>query len=53
MAVGGCELCGAARMTTWYFEDDVCWVADCEICEVPMVVWREHGTSPPPTRSRT
>ena len=34
-------------MTEWYHEDDVCWVADCEICDVPMVVWREHGASPP------
>ncbi len=34
-------------MTTWYHEDDVCWVADCEVCGVPMVVWRRHGTEPP------
>jgi hypothetical protein len=43
----GCELCEAARLTTWYYEDDVCWVADCEVCAVPMVVWRKHGTDPP------
>ena len=43
-----CELCEAARLTTWYHEDDVCWVADCEVCAVPMVVWRTHGTDPPP-----
>ena len=44
---GGCELCEAARLTTWYHEDDVCWVADCEICAVPMVVWRtaRHRTA--------
>jgi len=42
-----CDLCEAARLTTWHFEDDVCWVADCEICDVPMVVWREHGPEPP------
>ena len=42
-----CELCEAARFTTWYYEDDLCWVADCEVCDVPMVVWREHGASPP------
>ena len=42
-----CELCQAARVTTWYHEDDVCWIADCEICAVPMVVWRTHGTHPP------
>ena len=43
----GCELCEEARLTTWYHEDDVCWVADCEVCGVPMVVWRTHGTAPP------
>jgi len=51
MTVGArsvCELCEAARMTTWYHEDDVCWVADCEVCDVPMVVWRRHGAEPPP-----
>jgi hypothetical protein len=35
-------------MTTWYHDDDVCWVADCEICDVPMVVWRRHGAEPSP-----
>jgi hypothetical protein len=44
-----CELCDAARLTTWYHEDDVCWIADCEICAVPMVVWRQHGPEPPET----
>jgi hypothetical protein len=41
-----CELCEAARLTAWYHEDDICWVADCEICDVPMVVWQEHGPAP-------
>jgi hypothetical protein len=44
-----CELCEAARLTAWHYEDDVCWVADCEICDVPMVVWRHHGAEPPET----
>ena len=44
----GCELCEAARFTTWYHEDELCWVADCEACDVPMVVWRSHGAAPPP-----
>ena len=35
-------------MTTWYHEDEMCWVADCEACDVPMVVWRRHGKEPPP-----
>ena len=42
-----CDLCQAARLTRWYHEDPTCWVADCEICDVPMVVWRRHGTEPP------
>ena len=43
----GCPLCEAARITPWHHEDDVCWIADCEICATPMVVWRGHGTEPP------
>jgi hypothetical protein len=35
-------------MTRWYHEDDVCWVADCEVCDVPMVVWKVHGVDPDP-----
>ena len=45
--VDDCDLCEAARITPWYHEDDVCWIAECEICAVPMVVWRFHGTVPP------
>jgi len=41
-----CELCEAARITPWFHEDDRCWVAECEACAVPMVVWRHHGTDP-------
>jgi hypothetical protein len=43
-----CPLCEAARITPWHHEDDICWIADCEICATPMVVWRGHGTAPPP-----
>ncbi|MBI1962948.1 MAG: hypothetical protein HYS37_06235 [Candidatus Rokubacteria bacterium] len=45
--VTGCQLCEAARITPWYHEDEVCWIAECELCAVPMVVWRAHGTRPP------
>ena len=45
--VDGCDLCRAARITPWYHEDDICWVAECDVCDVPMVVWRFHGTEPP------
>ena len=41
-----CDLCQAAQITPWYHEDDVCWIAECEVCAVPMVVWRVHGTEP-------
>lgn len=42
-----CELCAADRFTHWYSEDEICWVADCEACSVPMVVWNGHGNEPP------
>jgi hypothetical protein len=41
-----CDLCEASRITPWYHEDDICWIAECEICAVPMVVWRKHGETP-------
>jgi hypothetical protein len=42
-----CELCEAARLTEWFYEDDVCWIAECDACAVPMVVWRKHDAHPP------
>jgi hypothetical protein len=42
-----CDLCEAARITPWFHEDEICWIAECEICATPMVVWRSHGTEPP------
>jgi hypothetical protein len=45
--VDDCDLCEAARMTEWFHEDETCWIAECEICAVPMVVWRSHGAVPP------
>ena len=43
----GCDLCEAAHLSEWHHEDDICWVADCEVCGVPMVVWKHHGPTPP------
>lgn len=43
----GCELCEAARMSDWFHEDEECWIAECESCAVPMVVWRVHDPDPP------
>lgn len=42
-----CELCEAARFTHWYAETEHGWIADCEVCSVPMMVWWHHGTQPP------
>jgi hypothetical protein len=42
-----CELCQAARFTEWFYEDTECWIAECESCGVPMVVWRVHDPDPP------
>lgn len=33
-------------MSTWFHEDDLCWVAECESCDTPMVVWRPHRIDP-------
>jgi len=41
-----CELCQAARFTEWFHEDDDCWIAECESCSVPMVVWKIHDPHP-------
>lgn len=41
-----CELCAADRITEWFHEDELCWVAECEMCAVPMVVWKCHATDP-------
>lgn len=27
----------------WYYEDDKCWVGECEFCGVPMVVSHAHS----------
>jgi len=43
----GCELCEASRLTEWYYEDESCWIAECEACFVPMVVWKRHDPNPP------
>jgi protein-tyrosine phosphatase len=43
-----CELCEAKPITQRYHEDALCWIADCAQCGVPMAVYREHGTMPPP-----
>lgn len=41
-----CLLCQAAHITPWYVDDDLCWVAECTICVLPMVVLRAHVADP-------
>lgn len=45
-----CELCEAKPLTRRYWEDGICWIADCKTCGpgVPMAVYREHGRMPSP-----
>jgi hypothetical protein len=43
---GICDLCEAAKMSEWFYEDEECWIAECESCSVPMVVWRAHEVLP-------
>ena len=47
-----CPLCSAERLTSWHFEDDECWVADCLVCATPMIVWRSHGLPLPEVEDR-
>jgi hypothetical protein len=42
-----CELCEATPFTEWFHADDLCWIAECDACGVPMVVWRVHDPNPP------
>ena len=42
-----CELCEAAPFTEWFHSDELCWIAECDACAVPMVVWRVHDPAPP------
>jgi hypothetical protein len=43
----GCELCEAAVVSERFANDELCWIAECESCFVPMVVWRQHDPEPP------
>jgi hypothetical protein len=42
-----CELCAEIRLSQWFYEDEHCWIAECIVCDVPMVVWRNHAAAPP------
>lgn len=44
-----CLLCREERLTEWFADEECCWIAECEQCYVPMVVWRSHDPSPAET----
>ena len=37
-----CLLCKAEKLTHWYHEDELIWIADCVKCKTPMVVIKNH-----------
>lgn len=41
-----CLLCKAERITPWYLDDELCWIAECTICTLPMVVAKHHVRAP-------
>lgn len=41
-----CDLCAAQPITRRYYADEHCWIADCKVCRVPMVVVRDHRRRP-------
>ncbi len=41
-----CLLCQAEKITPWYLDDELCWIAECTICVLPMVVWKSHDPDP-------
>ncbi len=44
--MNSCQLCHAQVLTPRVHEDGICWVADCIVCRVPMVVSKEHNPAP-------
>lgn len=39
-----CPLCLAEKLTHWFEETDLYWIALCKTCNVPMVVLKRHDT---------
>lgn len=39
-----CPLCQAEKLTHWFEETDLYWIALCKTCNVPMVVLKRHDT---------
>jgi hypothetical protein len=41
-----CELCELKKVTKWHFECEDYVILDCDLCCVPMVVFRSHEEVP-------
>lgn len=42
-----CPLCDPRALKARY-DDSICFVATCPVCQAPLVVWRRHGRRPTP-----
>jgi hypothetical protein len=42
-----CELCELKKISTWFFESKEYVIVECDMCGIPMVVFRSHEEVPP------
>ena len=42
-----CDLCKLESRTTVYEDNEALIILDCDSCQVPMVVWKEHTMDVP------
>lgn len=47
-----CELCEAKKVTPWYYEDGVVWVADCKSHPNKKIMVLKRHTEEPTTEER-
>lgn len=41
-----CPLCERKKLSHWYYEDDLIWVANCTFHKVPMIILKRHSLEP-------
>ena len=44
---GVCDLCLLKRKTNVYIDNEYFIIMDCDSCQVPMIVWKEHTMDVP------
>lgn len=47
MPAENCPLCRADHHSRWFAEEELYWIAECDVCAVPMAVYRKHGMPTP------